>query len=99
MLDKLRPIIVVEIRNNFMSRNMDSVFIESIMIHMALQCLKIIDSHGVLKEFNPTSFCREMKRRSKEDEDIDMGWERIDGFTNGFWVKQVNSYYASFMVE
>ena len=27
-----------------------------------------------------------------------MGWERIDGFTYGVRVKQVNSY-ASFMVE
>ena len=27
-----------------------------------------------------------------------MGWQRTDGFTYGFMVKQVNSY-ASFMVE
>ena len=39
-----------------------------------------------------------MKKWSKEDEDIDMGWERTDGFTYGVRVKKVKSY-ASFMVE
>ena len=68
------------------------------MTHKDLQCLKRIDAHGVLKEVNSTSICREMKKWSKEAEAIDMGWERTDGFTYGVRVKQVNSY-ASFMVE
>ena len=58
----------------------------------------MINAHGVLKGVNPTSVCREMKKWSEEDEDIDMGWQRTDGFTYGFRVKQVNSY-ACFMVE
>ena len=43
-------------------------------------------------------FVEKWKRWSKEAEDIDMGWERTDGFTHGVWVKEVNSY-ASFMAE
>ena len=34
----------------------------------------------------------------EESEDIDMGWERTDGFTYGARVKEVKSY-ASFMLE
>jgi len=98
VLHKLRSIVMQEIRNDFMPRNMDSVFIESSMSHKALQCLKRIDRHGVLQGVSPTSVSKEMKKWSKEDEDIDMGWERTDGFTYGVRFKQVNSY-ASFMVE
>ena len=39
-----------------------------------------------------------MKKWSKEAKDIDIGWERTDGFTYGVRVKEVNSY-ASFMLE
>ena len=39
-----------------------------------------------------------MKQWSKESKDIDIGWERIDGFTYGVRVKEVKSY-ASFMLE
>ena len=53
------------------------------MTHKSFQCLKQIDSHGVLKGVNATSVCREMKKWSKEAEDINMGWERTDGFTYG----------------
>ena len=87
-----------KIRKDFMPWSMVLVFIKSSMTHKALQCMKIIDAHGALKGVNPTSVCREMKKWIKEAEDIDMGWDRIDGFTYGFRVKQVNSY-ASFMVE
>ena len=90
---------MAKIRKNFMPRIMDSVFIESSMIHKALQCLKQIYRHGVLKGVSPTSVSKEMKKRSKETEpDIDMGWERTDGLTYGVRVKQVKSY-DSFMVE
>ena len=65
---------MAEICKDFMSRNMDSVFIESSMTHKDLQCLKRIDAHGVLKGVNPTSVCREMQNWRKETEDIDMGW-------------------------
>ena len=68
------------------------------MPHKSLQCLKHIDSHGVPKGVNATSVCGEMKKWNKEVEDIDMCWERIDGFTYGVRVKEVKSY-ASFMVE
>ena len=51
------------------------------MSHKALQCLKRIDCHGVLQGVSPTSVSKEIKKWSKEAEDIDMGWERIDGFT------------------
>ena len=98
MLHKIRSIVMQEIRNYFMPRNMDSVFIESSMSHKALQCLKRIDRHGVLQGVSPTSVSKEMKKWSKEVEDIDMGWERTDGLTYGVRVKQVKSY-ASFMVE
>ena len=81
-----------------MPRNMASIFIESSMTHKSLQCLNQIDQHGVLKGVNATSVCREMKKWSKEAEDIDMGWERTDGFTYGVRVKEVNSY-ASFMLQ
>ena len=64
-----------------MSRNMVLVFIELSMTHKALQHQKRIDAHGVLKGVNPTSFHGEMKKWSEEAEDIDMGWERTDGFT------------------
>ena len=47
------------------------------MTHKSLQCLEQIDSHGVLKGVKATSFCREMKKWSKEAKDIDMGWERL----------------------
>ena len=87
-----------EIRNDFMPRNMASVFTESSMSHKDLQCLKQIDRHGVLQGVSLTSVSKEMKKWSKEAEDIDMGWERTDGFTYGFQVKEVNSYYFS-MVE
>ena len=86
------------IPKDFMPRNMDLVCIESSMTHKSLQCLKQIDSHGVLKGVNATSICREMKKWSKEAEDIDIGWERTDRFTYGFRVKEVKSY-ASFMLE
>ena len=66
-----------------MHRNMASIFIKSSMTHKSFQFLRKIDSHGVLKGVNATSVCREMKRWSKEAEDIDMGWERTDGFTYG----------------
>ena len=36
MFDKLRSIVVAEIRNDFMPRNMDSIFIESSMTHKDL---------------------------------------------------------------
>ena len=98
MLDKLWSIVVAEICKDFMPRNMASIFIESTMTHKDLHCLKRIDAHGVLKGVIPTSICREMKKWSKEDNDIDMGWERTDGFTYGFRVKEVKSY-ASFMLE
>ena len=98
VLHKLRSIVMQEIRNDFMPRNMASVFIESSMSHKALQCLKRIDHHGVLQGVSPTSVSKEMKKWSKEAEDIDMGWERTDGLTYGVRVKQVKSY-ASFMVE
>ena len=89
---------MVEIRKDFMPRNMASIFIESSMNHKSLQCLNWIDSHGVLKGVNATLVCIEMKKWIKEAEDIDMGWEINNGFTYGVRVKQVNSY-ASFMVE
>lgn len=98
VLHKLRSIVMQEIRNDFMPRNMASVFIESSMSHKALQCMKRIDRHGVLQGVSPTSVSKEMKKWSKEAEDIDMGWERTDGLTYGVRVKQVKSY-ASFMVE
>ena len=87
-----------EIHNDFMPRNMASIFIESSMSHKALQCLKWIDSHGVLQWVSPTPVSKEMKKWSKEAEDIDMGWERTDGLTYGVRVKQIKSY-ASFMFE
>ena len=87
-----------KIRKDFMPRNKDSVFIESSMTHKSLQCLNQIDSHGVLNGVDATSVCREMKKWRKEAKDIDMGWERTNGFTYGFQVKQVNAY-ASFMLE
>ena len=49
-----------------MPRNMASVFIESCMTHKSLQCLKKIDSHGVLKGVNATSLCREIKSGAKK---------------------------------
>ena len=98
VLYKLRSIVMQEIRNDFMPRNIAYVFIESSMSHKALQCLKRIDRHGVLQGVSPTSVSKEMKKWSKEAEDIDMGWERTDGLTYGVRVKQVKSY-ASFMVE
>ena len=98
MIDKLSSMVVEKIRKDFVSRNMASVFIKSNMTHKDLQCLKRIVAHGVLKGVNPTSVCTEMKKWSKEVEDIDMGCERTDGFTYGVRVKQVKSY-ASFMVE
>ena len=55
MVYKLRSIVVEDIHKYFMSRNMDSIFIESSMTHKALQCLKRIDASGVLKWVNPTS--------------------------------------------
>ena len=61
------------------------------MSHKGLQCLKWIDRHGVLQGVSPTSVSKEMKKWSKEAEDIDMGWERTDGITYGVRVKQVNS--------
>ena len=81
-----------------MLRNMASVFIESSMSHKDLQCMKKIDRHGVLQGVSPTSVFKEMKKWSKEAEDIDMGWEKTDGLTYGVRVKQVKSY-DSFMVE
>ena len=39
-----------------------------------------------------------MNNWSKEAKDIDMGWERTDGFTYGVRFKEVKSF-ASFMVE
>ena len=98
ILNKIRSIVVEEIRKDFMPRNMASLFIESSMTHKNFQCLKNIESHGVLKGVNATSVCREMKKWSKEAEDIDMGWERTDGFTYGVWVKEVKSC-SSFMLE
>ena len=70
----------------------------SCMTHKTLQCLKRIDSHGLVNGVNPTSVCREMKKWSKEAEDIDMVWEGTDGLTYRVRVKQVKSH-ASFMVE
>ena len=58
IINTIRSIVAVEIRKNFMPRIMASVFIESSMNHKSLQCLKQIDSHGVLKGFNATSVCR-----------------------------------------
>ena len=78
-----------EIHNDFMPRNMASIFIKSSMSHKALQCLKRIDHHGVLQGVSPTSVSKEMKNWSKEVEDIDMGWERIDDITYGVRVKKV----------
>ena len=98
ILNKIRSIVVADVRKDFMPRNMASLFIESSMTHKNFQCLKNIDSHGVLKGVNATLVCREMIKWSKEVEDIDMGWERTDGFTYGVRVKEVKSY-ASFMVE
>lgn len=54
ILDKLRSIVVAKIHKDFMPRNMASIFIESSMTHKSLQCLKKIDSHGVLNRVNPT---------------------------------------------
>ena len=87
VLHKLRSIVMQEIRNDFMPRNMAYVFIESSMSDKALQSLKQIDRHGVLQGVSQTSVSKEMKKWSKEVEDIDMGWERIDGFTYGVRVK------------
>lgn len=98
VLNKIHFFLVQGIRNDFIPRNMDLVFTKSSMSHKALQCPKWIDSHGALKGVNLTSFSKEMKRWSKEVEDIYMGWERTNGFTYGGRVKQVKSY-ASFMVE
>lgn len=66
VLDIIQSIVVQEIRNDFMSRNMDSVFIESNMTHKALQSLKLIDYHGVLKGVNPISASKKMKRWRKK---------------------------------
>ena len=65
ILNKNRSIVVVEIRKYFMPRKMGSVFIESSMTHQSLQCLKQIDSYGVLKGVNATSVCREIKKCRK----------------------------------
>ena len=40
ILNKIRSIVVVEIRKYFMPRNMDSVFIASSMTHKSFKCLK-----------------------------------------------------------
>ena len=98
VLHKIRSIVMQEICNDCMPRNMASIFIESSMSHKALQCMKRIDRHGVLQGVSPTSVSKEMKKWRKQAKDIDMGCERTDGLTYGVRVKQVNSY-ASFMVE
>ena len=87
-----------EIRNDFMPRNMASVFIESSMTHKSLHCLNLIYRNGVLQELSLASVSKDMNKWSKEAEDIDKGWERNDGLTYGVRVKQVNSY-ACCMVE
>lgn len=60
VLYKLRSIVMQEIRNDFMPRNMASIFIESSISHKSLQCLKHIEHHGLLKGVNPTLVSKEM---------------------------------------
>ena len=55
-----------EIHNDFTARNMDSTFIKSSMSYKALECLKQIDRHGVLKGVNSTSVSKETKKWSKK---------------------------------
>ena len=98
VIHKVQSIIMQEIHNDFIPRNMASLFMESSISHKALQCLKQIDSHGVLQGVSPTYVSKEMKKWRKEVGDIDMGWERTVGLTYGVRVKHVKSY-ASFMVE
>ena len=40
IINTIRSIVLVNIRKDFMPRNMASVFIESSMTHKSLQCLK-----------------------------------------------------------
>lgn len=98
MLDNIEAIVVKEIHNYFMPRNITLVLIESSMSHKDLLSMKWIDSHGILKGVNLTLASMEMTVWSKEDKNIEMGWERTDGFTYGVKVNHVKSY-ASFMVE
>ena len=51
----------MEIRKDFMPRNMASIFNESSMTHVHVH-----DSHGVLKGVNATLVCREMKSGAKK---------------------------------
>ena len=62
------------------------------MTHKSLQCPNRIYAHGVLKGVNPTYVCMEIKKWSKEVEDIYMDWERTNGLTYRFRVNQENSY-------
>lgn len=65
VLDKIWLVVVKNINNDFIPKNMASIFIESSMNHKALQCLKHINSHGVLNGVNPT-WCFQGKEKVEE---------------------------------